>query len=236
MPRKKVPCPKCGGPKIVKAELCRKCKPTYERSEETRAKLSEAARRPRPKTRGRKRPEHSAFMREWFAEDPARLEAASERMKKVMADPVRLEQTRQQMKGERNHQWKGGGQERGYGPGFTPRLKKRIRKRDRFTCQLCAATEAALGYNFSIHHADYDKDNHAEDNLFTTCKGCNSRVNTNREHWSTYFALVELIRRQTGQHLCDLRGAQVVTQREGLVIQTLDGDPIGGVLFRLFGA
>lgn len=236
MPRKKTTCPGCCGPMSVGAEQCRSCKPTYERSDETRAKLSEAARKPRPKARGKKRPEHAAFMRDWYNADPARRDAARERMERVMADPARLEQVRQQMKGERNHQWRGGEQQREYGPGFTPRLKKRIRKRDHHTCQLCGLTEAEAGYNFSIHHADYDKDNHCEDNLFTTCKGCNSRVNTNREHWTAYFSLVEQVRRQTGQHLCDLRGRQVVTQREGVVVQGVADDPNLASLFRAFAA
>lgn len=42
MPLKKVPCPSCGNPKSRLAELCRACKPSYERTDENRAKMSEA--------------------------------------------------------------------------------------------------------------------------------------------------------------------------------------------------
>jgi hypothetical protein len=49
------------------AQMCRKCKPSYQRTDEHRRKLSEALRgKPKPWLRGRKRPEHSETMKEWW--------------------------------------------------------------------------------------------------------------------------------------------------------------------------
>lgn len=42
MPRKKIPCPTCGQPMAPTSQQCRRCKPSYERTDEHRAKLSAA--------------------------------------------------------------------------------------------------------------------------------------------------------------------------------------------------
>ena len=74
---------------------------------------------------------------------------------------------------------------------FTPELKLKIRKRDNYKCQNCGMTEEEHIILYSrvleIHHIDYDKENCKENNLITTCKQCNIRVNYNRDYWTKYF-------------------------------------------------
>lgn len=147
--------------------------------------------------------------------DPARKEAAAERMRQRMADPEYA--AKMTMPGEKNPRWAGGLSTSKYAPGFTKALKARIRERDEFTCQLCGATETELGYSLTIHHTDYDKTNHQDDNLAATCKACNSRVNTNRDLWFRYFAALAERRGEFGKNVGKVFGQQVVTQRVGFI-------------------
>ena len=70
---------------------------------------------------------------------------------------------------------------------FTENLKKKIRKRDSYTCQACGILEEEHliinGLSLSIHHIDYDKKNNEEDNLISLCSQCHCRTNYNRAYW-----------------------------------------------------
>lgn len=90
-------------------------------------------------------------------------------------------------KGEKNSQWKGGIGRFPYPFEFDNQLKEKIRKRDNYKCQLCGVPQMECIAKLSIHHIDYDKENLDEDNLTSLCKGCNSKVNSNREYWTRYF-------------------------------------------------
>lgn len=74
MPRKKDHC-QCGNLKEARSQACRACTKPYERSPEWRARMSERQKGPRPHMQGRKRPEHSATMLEWWT--PERRQAMS---------------------------------------------------------------------------------------------------------------------------------------------------------------
>jgi 5-methylcytosine-specific restriction endonuclease McrA len=74
MPRPKIPCPQCGQPKSAQAELCRRCKPTYERTDQHRARLSAALKgKPHSYRSASTRPEVAARIAEWWT--PERREA-----------------------------------------------------------------------------------------------------------------------------------------------------------------
>lgn len=77
---------------------------------------------------------------------------------------------------------------------FSSRLKLKIRKRDKFTCQKCNLTEEKYfkKYNrkLTIHHVDYDKQNCKENNLITLCCQCNNKVNFNINYWYSYFTYI----------------------------------------------
>lgn len=87
------------------------------------------------------------------------------------------------MKGDKNSQWRGGLSFEPYSVDWTETLRRSIRERDHYICQLHG------GYGNSVHHIDYDKKNCNPSNLITLCKGCNIKVNTNRKHWMNHFKL-----------------------------------------------
>lgn len=67
MPSKKIPCPVCGQPMSAKSETCRACSVPYERTPERCQKMSELLMgKPKPWLRGRKRPEQSQKMKDWW--------------------------------------------------------------------------------------------------------------------------------------------------------------------------
>ena len=227
MPSKKTPCPTCGRFKSQNAQQCRRCKPSYDRTDEHRKAMSAAsAGKPKPHLKGRKRPDHSAAMREFWS-DPERRAEAKARGDKLAADPEWRRRIASAVSGDKNPRWRGGVSNKQYAPGFSRKLKRAIRERDGFRCQLCGDSEAELGYKLSVHHSDYDKSNHDPANLFATCKRCNSRANTNPSFWSARFAALAEARGKLGEDVSQLVGRKVVTQREGFVGIREAGHPGG---------
>ncbi len=98
------------------------------------------------------------------------------------------------VEGEKSGRWAGGKSFEPYPTGFNPSLKREIRKRDNYTCQLCEIPECELPEHLSIHHINYNKNNLIPDNLISLCRSCNSRVNHNRDKWIRHFKPVQLDR------------------------------------------
>jgi hypothetical protein len=85
--------------------------------------------------------------------------------------------------GEKCINWKGGISFEPYSTDWTETLKRSIRQRDRYTCQICGIEPA-----IHVHHIDYDKKNCNPDNLITLCHSCHSKTNSNRSYWLNYFS------------------------------------------------
>jgi hypothetical protein len=83
--------------------------------------------------------------------------------------------------GEMSSNWKGGIQYEPYSVDWTNTLKRSIRERDHYICQLC------LNYGNAVHHIDYNKKNCNPTNLITLCISCNFKVNGSRDYWENYF-------------------------------------------------
>jgi hypothetical protein len=98
---------------------------------------------------------------------------------------------RGETKGENASNWMDGRSFEDYPKEFNAELRDKIRKRDDYICQNCGMTEEehiiVLGYNLTIHHIDYNKNNNKESNLITTCSSCNCRANYNRNYWKEYY-------------------------------------------------
>jgi len=81
-----------------------------------------------------------------------------------------------------------------YPPKFSYYLKKQIRKRDNFICQLCNIKEIEFKKNhrkgLEVHHIDYNKYNCHQNNLITLYGKCNKQVNYNRDYWFAYFRYI----------------------------------------------
>jgi len=90
-----------------------------------------------------------------------------------------------------NHpNWLGGKSFELYGLEFNNNLKKQVKERDDYTCQICKLNEKQLKFLFKrnkqifhAHHIDYNKKNNNENNLLTLCYSCHPKTNSNREYW-----------------------------------------------------
>jgi len=83
---------------------------------------------------------------------------------------------------EKHYNWNGGTSFEPYTVDWTDTLKRSIRQRDKYTCQLCDKEPSVC-----VHHIDYNKKNCSSENLVTLCKGCHPKTNTNRDYWTEYF-------------------------------------------------
>lgn len=92
------------------------------------------------------------------------------------------------MKKEKNPNWRGGLSFFPYSVDWTKTLKRSIRERDKYICQLCGASQG--NREFSVHHIDYDKKNCNPRNLITLCLKCHLKTNFNRDYWKQYFKQV----------------------------------------------
>ena len=96
-------------------------------------------------------------------------------------------------KGDKNPNYIDGRSYEPYNKEWTKKLRDKMKKRDKYICQLCGMTEEkqsekdSLKRGLSVHHIDYDKKNCEEYNLITLCRKCNSFVNFNREDWIRFF-------------------------------------------------
>ena len=88
-------------------------------------------------------------------------------------------------KKEKHHNWKGGKSFEPYSLDWTETLRRSIRKRDNYICQLCDKQQGDIAHD--IHHIDYNKQNCNPNNLITLCHSCNARVNYKREYWTNFF-------------------------------------------------
>ena len=86
---------------------------------------------------------------------------------------------------ENNYSWKGGKSFEPYSVDWTKTLKRSIRERDRYVCQLCGKEPST-----SVHHIDYNKNNCNPNNLITLCKPCHQKTNFKRSKWIKHFNLL----------------------------------------------
>lgn len=84
-----------------------------------------------------------------------------------------------------NNFWRGGISYAPYTVDWTKTLKRSIRERDKYTCQICDKKQEDR--TFSVHHIDYNKENCNPNNLITLCINCHSKTNHNRKYWIKYF-------------------------------------------------
>lgn len=82
-----------------------------------------------------------------------------------------------------NHpNWNNGSSFEPYSVDWTETLRKSIRERDRYTCQICRKEPV-----INCHHIDYDKKNCNVNNLVVLCASCHTKTNHNRNYWINYF-------------------------------------------------
>jgi len=84
--------------------------------------------------------------------------------------------------GENHYNWKDGASFEPYCEKFNNALRKAVRRRDKYTCQLCGRKQKKHKRRFSVHHVHFDKRNCYPD-LVTLCIRCHVCVNYRRK-WS----------------------------------------------------
>jgi len=134
-------------------------------TEEHREKLSKSL---KGKNAGKNNPAYGKFGEDSWTYGTKR----TDRVKRLMSALKKGKYTK-----ELNPNWKGGKSFELYPEEFNKELKTKIRKRDKFVCQLCGLN----GYD--VHHIDYNKMNCTEQNLITLCRRCHPKTNHNRERW-----------------------------------------------------
>jgi hypothetical protein len=87
----------------------------------------------------------------------------------------------------KNPNWQGGKSFEPYSKEWKRILKENIRKRDKYTCQLCKINEKKLKRRLCIHHINYNKKDCSENNLISLCLRCHMKTNYNRKEWIIYF-------------------------------------------------
>ena len=84
--------------------------------------------------------------------------------------------------GENHVFWQGGKSFEPYSVDWTNTIKRAIKERDKYTCQICGEQEDLV-----VHHIDYDKKNSNPENLVTLCRSCHTKTNFKRDYWLSYF-------------------------------------------------
>ena len=91
------------------------------------------------------------------------------------------------LSGSKNPSWQGGISFEKYTIDWTKTLKKAIKERDKYICQICGIHQEDYKKMLDIHHIDYNKKNCNSNNLITLCRSCHTKTNFNRNKWVKCF-------------------------------------------------
>lgn len=80
------------------------------------------------------------------------------------------------MKGNGNSNYFHGESELPYSGVWRIQDKENIRIRDNYECQLCSIKQTDSYQKLHVHHIDFNKANHSEENLIALCKPCHMRI------------------------------------------------------------
>lgn len=116
------------------------------------------------------------------AETRKKLSIAHKGTKKPWATPPHFS-------GKNHPCWLGGKSFEPYTVDWTETLRRSIRERDKFICQICYKIQGEIAHD--IHHIDYDKKNCDPNNLITLCHSCHTKTGVNREYWKKYFQNIQ---------------------------------------------
>jgi 5-methylcytosine-specific restriction endonuclease McrA len=104
------------------------------------------------------------------------------------------EEVKEKLSGSNSVHWLGGIASKPYSTDWTKTLRRSIRERDNYTCQVCGKQEEERTHD--VHHIDYDKNNSNIKNLITLCNICHAKTNHNREKWIEFFDILEWTTKQ----------------------------------------
>lgn len=159
----------------------------YTQSEETRRKNSESKKGNKYALGSKRSEETLKRMRESHL-GKKKPDGFGKKMSIIrLENPIRLF-------GDKNPNWNGGSSFEPYGIEFNKRLKRQIKERDNYTCQICGKIQRRKKKNsqgiLDVHHIDYNKENNKESNLITLCKSCHRKTSFNRDSWQAFFEVL----------------------------------------------
>ena len=160
-------CPSCSKPKRKGAELCRKCKPSYERTafhREFSRKLHLGKKKNYP-TGGSLPGVAEKIRTSWTSEKRKLARGRGERMALSLEWRLRCGLPR-----EKNPMWEDGRSVIPYARGWTWKAKEKAWKRAHGKCESCG------GIPRDTHHKDFHKDNHSLENLIVLCRACHKNL------------------------------------------------------------
>lgn len=98
--------------------------------------------------------------------------------------------------GSNCYMWRGGSSQEPYTPAFTRALRRQIRQRDGYCCQMpgCGKTQQQNGKALDVHHISYDKTSADPQDLVSLCHDCHRKTNHDRAHWRSLFSAMMLNR------------------------------------------
>ena len=99
--------------------------------------------------------------------------------KKKNPSPQQFKKGEARFIGRLHWNWQGGKSFEPYSVDWTKTLKRSIRERDNYTCQICSCPQGDEA--LSVHHIDKNKQNCNPDNLITLCRSCHTRLH--RKLW-----------------------------------------------------
>lgn len=82
--------------------------------------------------------------------------------------------------------WRGGVTFEPYPFEYGVYWRKEIKKRDKYTCQICGVSGFGKVH---VHHIDYNKKNCNPLNLITLCMSCHGRTKRDRDFWEKFLIL-----------------------------------------------
>ena len=87
---------------------------------------------------------------------------------------------------EKSSNWQGGKSFEPYPFEWTETLRRSIRERDNYVCQMCSELQGDKAH--AVHHIDYNKKNCDPNNLITLCCSCHMKTGgKKRNFWINYF-------------------------------------------------
>lgn len=92
--------------------------------------------------------------------------------------------------GEKHYNWQGGKSFEVYPIDWNDTLKRAIRERDKYRCQICGEAQGDTAHH--VHHIDYNKKNCNPKNLITLCVKCHRKTGDNRDTWIVFFGNKEV--------------------------------------------
>jgi hypothetical protein len=81
--------------------------------------------------------------------------------------------------------WQGGLSCEKYPVEWKETLRRSIRERDNYICQICNKQQGDKAHD--VHHIDYNKKNCNPENLITLCVVCHAKTSYHRDYWKDYF-------------------------------------------------